>query len=799
MMRFAVFSLFLFFATIAQGQSLTVEAVDAKGRGLIGVEVFLEPDGLLRETNAKGRVTFTDLESIQVKLILFKPGYAGMTEVARTDVDTVYRFEMTPLSQQLETVVVRQAEERHFGMRAMNGIEGTAIYAGKKTEVLMPEKMEANKAANTARQVYARIPGVNVWESDGAGIQLGIGVRGLSPNRTANINVRQNGYDISADALGYPESYYTPPMEAIDRIEFVRGAASLQFGTQFGGMMNFVMKRGPEDDPLEVVTRQTVGNHGFFSSFNSVGGSTDRLRYYGFYQYKTGNGQRPNSQFDVHTAYASASWKIRPDWTLHADLTHMDYLAQQPGGLTDEQFAEDPDQSTRERNWFDVDWNLASLRVEGKLSNKTQVDLRLFGLLAQRQSLGFLSRPDRIDDPTLPRDLIRGEFANLGGEARLLHRYHIGDKRSAILIGGRFYRGNTDSRQGTASAGYGPDFRFVDRDALPASDYDFENVNYALFAENVFFITDRLTVTPGVRLEYIDTRAEGFYTRTIRDQVGNILESNRNDETRNRDRMFALAGIGVSYKTASGLEWYGNASQNYRAINFSDIRIQNPTLRIDPQIGDERGYNVDLGIRTGSDRWAFDAGVYYLAYQNRIGAVQKRDPKTFQFYRLRANIADSRAYGVEGYFEWQALQSDSADFQVTLFVNGSYTEARYFHAEDKAIDGNRVELTPRYTLRTGARAEWGNFAATWLLSRVAEQYTEATNAEATPGGINGLIPAYTVMDLSVAYRWKRWQLEGSINNLTDVDYFTRRAAGYPGPGIIPSDGRTMYLTVGAKF
>ena len=70
-------------------------------------------------------------------------------------------------------------------------------------------------------------------------LQLSIGGRGLDPNRTASFNTRQNGYDISADVLGYPESYYTPPAEALGEIQIVRGAASLQYGTQFGGLINF--------------------------------------------------------------------------------------------------------------------------------------------------------------------------------------------------------------------------------------------------------------------------------------------------------------------------------------------------------------------------------------------------------------------------------------------------------------------------------------------------------------------------------------------------------------------------------
>ena len=115
-----------------------------------------------------------------------------------------------------------------MGLTKLRAVEGMAIYEGKKSEVVQLDAITANVATNNARQVFARVAGLNIWESDGAGLQLGIGGRGLSPNRTSNFNTRQNGYDMSADALGYPESYYTPPTEALSRIEVVRGAASLQ-------------------------------------------------------------------------------------------------------------------------------------------------------------------------------------------------------------------------------------------------------------------------------------------------------------------------------------------------------------------------------------------------------------------------------------------------------------------------------------------------------------------------------------------------------------------------------------------
>mgnify|MGYP006307109133 FL=1 len=121
--------------------------------------------------------------------------------------------------------------DTQLALRSVHFTERAALYAAKKNEVVLVEDLTANLATSNSRQIYAKVAGLNIWESDGAGVQLGLGGRGLSPNRNSNFNTRQNGYDIAADALGYPESYYTPPPQALRRIEIVRGAASLQYGT----------------------------------------------------------------------------------------------------------------------------------------------------------------------------------------------------------------------------------------------------------------------------------------------------------------------------------------------------------------------------------------------------------------------------------------------------------------------------------------------------------------------------------------------------------------------------------------
>jgi Fe(3+) dicitrate transport protein len=115
-----------------------------------------------------------------------------------------------------DTAVVTDLKEiKVVGYKSMNGIghfnevHGTVIYAGKKTEVIETDSIDANKAINNTRQILGRIPGLNIVESETGGfVANGIGVRGLNPVQSLEMNVRQNGYNVAADVYGYNETYY---------------------------------------------------------------------------------------------------------------------------------------------------------------------------------------------------------------------------------------------------------------------------------------------------------------------------------------------------------------------------------------------------------------------------------------------------------------------------------------------------------------------------------------------------------------------------------------------------------------
>lgn len=706
----------------------------------------------------------------------------------------------TATQQMLDVVHIKDSSTGDFGN--LHRVDDMKVTAGKKTEVIRVDQLTVNKSTNNTRQLYAKVAGLNIFENDGSGLQLSIGGRGLDPNRTSNFNVRQDGYDISADALGYPESYYTPPADALKSIEIIKGAASLQFGTQFGGLLNFKMKAPGGEKPLGVLSKQTIGSWGFFSSFNSVYGTLGKLSYYAYAHYKRGDGWRPNSGYHSLNAYAAVNYQISNNHNLSLAYTHLNYLAQQAGGLDDNMFARDARQSNRTRNWFGVNWNLLNLKWDARLTANTRWETQLTGLFASRDAIGFrTNRPSQADNGG-KRDLLKGEFRNLTLESRLLQHYRLFGQRQTLLAGIRIYKGNNNSKQGYVDNGSGADFSF-DPQAEILSDYTFPNLNVAAFAEHIFRINEQWSMTPGVRFEYIRTRSEGIYYERVYDLRDSLLSEKQLNEQRNLERRFVIAGIGSSYVLNEDLEIYGNISQNYRSVTFSDIQLVNPSLEIDPGIRDEKGWSADLGLRGRiGNSFRFDISGFYLHYGNKIGEYFMARSNG-QVIRKRGNIGTARIYGLENFMELDVLQLLAAQHRSTnlsLYSNLALTSAHITKSPIPNVIGKRVEYVPVLNWKTGLQAGYRNLKLTLQMSRLSEQFTDATNAyDGGYSGVNGILPEYTLLDFSAGWSWKWLLIEGSVNNLGNVTYTTRRATGYPGPGIIPGEGRAFFLTLGLKL
>jgi len=676
-------------------------------------------------------------------------------------------------------------------------VVGTTINAGKKNALIVMDNVQGNVVTNTMRQVMAKVPGIHIWESDPSGIQIGIAARGLSPNRSWEFNIRQNGYDISADPFGYPEAYYTPQLNSVQRVEVVRGAGSLQYGPQFGGLVNFILKNGSElKKTFQYEAQQTAGSFGLFNSYNAIGGQNEKAHYYAFWDHRKGNGFRENSGFTVNTGFANYTWKLSNKLKLGMEITHFDYLSKQPGGLTDVQFSKDAYRSIRNRNWVEVQWNMAALNLDYTINERSRLNIKTFGMMGDRNSIGFMLAPnvaDTINALTLQynnRRVDKDEYRNFGAEMRYISTYKMGNNEQTISAGIRYFRGTTNRLQnGKGDTGF--DYNLNTLAPFPTN-LNFLTENAAFFAENIFKLGKHLILIPGFRIEHINNKAD------IKQQ---------------KSRQFILPGIGAEYHIGF-TEIYANYAQSYRPVLFSDLTANPITDIIDPDLEDAKGYNIDLGYRGKvKDYLFFDVSGFILQYNNRIGVIaqQKADES---FYNFRTNVGNSQSKGVEALLEFsptKAWMKNSTFGHFTLFSSIAIIQARYANFNIISRQGNqlvesslhdkKVENAPNNIIRTGLTYTKKAFTFTTQYSYVSEAFSDANNTVApTANGLNGLIPSYQLVDVSGTYKFsEKFFVKSGINNVFSEKYFTRRASGYPGSGIMPAEPRNFFITVGVKL
>jgi Fe(3+) dicitrate transport protein len=325
----------------------------------------------------------------------------------------------------------------------------------------------------------------------------------------------------------------------------------------------------------------------------------------------------------------------------------------------------------------------------------------------------------------------------------------------------------------------------------------------AVFAENLFQLTDKLLLVPGIRYEYITSQASGY------NGLNNSVPVAIQDQS--RSRVFLLAGLGAEYSVTRSTSLYANATQSYRAVQFADLTAAPTTDVIDNNLTDAKGLNVDVGYRGNVKSYLkFDVSLFLLDYQNRIGTIRQQR-QDGSFYNLRTNVGSSTTTGVEAFAESNISESlgiPAAFGNLSFFISYAYNNAQYNSFRVVTVVNNqlsesnykdkRVEYAPENIFRAGVTYTYKSFSATLQRSYTDKVFTDANNTETTSAnGQNGIIPGYTVDDLTISYQHKTGvKVKAGANNLGDVHYFTRRSGGYPGPGLLPSDGRTYFVSLG---
>jgi Fe(3+) dicitrate transport protein len=390
---------------------------------------------------------------------------------------------------------------------ALPPVEGTRINAGKKTSFVKPEEFPTF-AGNDYREVMATTPGIVVSEEPQSPI-INFGYRGLNSQRSEFTQVLKDGVSIKNEQFGFPETHYTPILDAVERIEVIRAGAALQFGSQPGGAINFVMKMPRQDAPFHFTTKNVFGSYDYYRNYTEIDGTIGSLGYYFYYDHRQQEGFREaNSDYNLNGGSPRLVWDVTSDSRFILTLDAYDEEHGEPGGMRRREAVNPPnsvfveDGFTRSSRFFDrfrLERYYAMLEYQKFFSERTQLDIKAFGGYLTRWSTrqrggGFGTLPSGPDANTDSIQL-RSDYTE-GLDARVRHDYNLFNDVSTIAGGIYFYHALQDRRD---ERGQTPD----------AEHGTLRNLNTgvtwdgAIFAENRFKF-GRLSIVPGMRLEFLN-------------------------------------------------------------------------------------------------------------------------------------------------------------------------------------------------------------------------------------------------------------------------------------------------------
>jgi len=689
---------------------------------------------------------------------------------------------------------------------ALPPVEGTRINSGKKTSFVKPQEFPTFEG-NDYREVMATTPGIIVSEEPSSPI-INFGYRGLNSQRSEFMQVLKDGISIKNEQFGFPETHYTPILDAVERIELIRAGAALQFGPQPGGALNFVMKMPRQDAPFHFTTKNVFGSYGYYRNYTEVDGTVGPLGYYLYYDHRQQDGFREaNSDYDLNGGSARLVWDVTNDSRFILTLDAYDEEHGEPGGLRRREAVNPPNSvfieddrtaSTRFFDRFRLERYYATLEYQKMFSERTQLDIKAFGgyltRWSKRQRGGVFGTLPSGPDANTNSIQLRTDYIE-GLDARMRHDYDLFSDVSTFAGGIYFYHALQDRRD---ERGQTPDAETGTLRNLNTG----ETWDGAIFAENRFHF-GRLSIVPGMRLEFLQQSVDEEVN------VSNPLHSQS-------DFSFVpLFGLGVDYVliegqqivpaplvagekgaetknppapmvTAGGpprVELYGTVSQAYRPRTYGELVPTGASSVVNGDLKEGDSLQFEYGVRGKPFPYLnFDVSGFYFTFDDQVGDIIL--PNGFT---STGNVGDARYVGFEAAAELDVLAltnggSPSPYGNLKLYGNVTLLDAEFTSGPN---NGNTLAYAPDYQVKTGAIYSYKEtFKIALLGTLVDNEFGDDGDS------FEGFIPAYNVWDLTAEVKfWKgRAGVFAGIRNLFDEDYWGEVRE----EGIMPALPRNYY-------
>ncbi len=666
-------------------------------------------------------------------------------------------------------------------------VVGERIFAGKRTSVIDLDAFPRVQA-NNYRQALALTPGLLFSEETTPLVSLGY--RGIGePHRSQFLQVMRDGIPLHADPFGYPEAYFTPPLDVVDRSEFVRGGGSLMYGPQPAGALNYVTHQPRRDREFSGRSQHVFGSDNLYSTYNAVDGTVGRLGYLAYFNHRESDGFRTaNSDYQLDGGHFKLVLDADRDsrWTLALDAYEENHG--EPGGLNfgsgpnDASYLVSRDQASRLNDRFALRRYIPSLEYQLDAGDRTSLSVKSWGGYYERFSRrqrggGFGTAPSGPASGS--NDIERQEFYSFGIEPRIRHDWEAFGEGHTLAAGVQFYHldsPRTDVRGAAADAKSGTLFRDAQRE-----------VHYgAVFAENRFAF-GRLSVTPGFRLENVAQNLEIDHY----DPVTGAFLTRQSKSKLDTEPLF---GLGCAYDFQPKIQAYGNVSQGYRTTVFTESLIPSPAAVLDQDLEPLKSWTYEIGFRGNPRPWlTWDTSLFRVDLDNKFGGTVTAGGIT----SLR-NVGRTVSQGWDGAVQfdvvgaldaWRDTDHVAGVGSLDLYGNVTLLDAEIHGG---ALDGNVPQYAPDYLLRAGFIYRWQNrLKLAFLGTFVGDHFaTDDENPTRT-------IPAYMTWDLTL--EWvvipERLRLMAGLNNVFDEDYYARIRSD----GIDPAYGRNFYAGLSVEF
>lgn len=730
-------------APAQQNPTLSVRVTDSSGGAIVGAVVVREgaADTDTATTDGEGRVTFTDVSRGAQRLTVIQPGFATVVRDVAVDEDRRDAIALTLSPQALSETLMVVAEAPSY--RAETAATGSKVAVPilenpQAVSVVTRQSLEDRQVlrlAETAQAVAGVIPAPGY-----GGLPTGdFTIRGFRPAFSGGNNLR-NGYR--------DFNFLTPrDMQGIERVEFLKGPASLLYGlSEVGGMTNTISKR-----PLSAFSGEVGLQFGSFGlirpTLDVTGpvGDSQTLAYRVNLAYDHNDSFRDAHQNDSTYVNGSLGWRPSAQTSLHVEVEAQRFAFVHDGGFgTSAPFATLP----VERFLGEPDWN------DG-LNRQVSTTVELSHALSDRWS--YRGAVNAIASES---DLAFMSYRGLQG--RLLNRVGIESRESTsnYSLQNELY-GTFDTGRVRHTLVTGLDvaawrfFYFWDQSSFAPIDI-FEPVYGAQpGATTPSFADDARTRYAGVFV--VDQMKFGDHFAVHVGARGDVSQITGTDprtraETADLDDTSLLPRGAFVYTPDRQTSVY----VSYAASFLPQGGVSRLGDRFDPL----RGRQVEIGAKRGlAGGRALATASWFEIRKENVLTVDPADPM------FRVPTGEQTSRGVE-------LEL-SGNVTPGLSLNASYAYTDAFVSRDNSTPVG----TPLVNVPTHAGGVLGNyrFARGPLagLSLGASVYALGKRRVAlfSPFQLEG----YTRVDVFATYRLARWRVQVNVKNAGDERYFDSTA------------------------